>query len=322
MSFWDRQGPSAAVPAPAAPGRAADGCSLEKRRSRAWPARHKSVGGPSADSPAPAATPTREAQPGAAAVHAGQLPAATCGERALDASATASAGSPEAHAATNEADGKLRLPTELDQPCRAAAAPPADAGSPARGAAPAARCLSRAGRGGYEQARLAEPARRGRGRRGPCHRSSQSSRPREATPILAPFRRRRHRASTTSRRTPAAVVEVPPQRSLPRFNGRRARGELGRARRRPHRRSVEPSDLQRVRVNEPCGTNLRIPPRRSMNLHFWNPSLIRVAKKLVAGLRSNLRMSALCKARDASSVARSEMPHRDCGWRGCVLPTH
>ena len=105
--------PSAAAPAPSLVGRAADECSSARPASRAWPAHHRSAGGPSADSPAPAATRTREPQPAAAAVHAGPLPAATSGERALDAAQKRPWGSPEAHAATNEADGKLRLPPIL-----------------------------------------------------------------------------------------------------------------------------------------------------------------------------------------------------------------
>jgi hypothetical protein len=78
----------------------------------------------------------------------------------------------------NAADGRPRPPTGPDQACRASAARPA-----------AARRLSRAGPGGYEQARQAEPAPRDRGTRRPCRRSSQSSRQEEATSILAPFRR-------------------------------------------------------------------------------------------------------------------------------------
>src|SRR5206468_6297781 len=61
------------------------------------------------------------------------------------------------------------------------------------GAAPAARRLSRAVRGGYEQAHQAQPALRGRGTRRPCHRSSQPAHQPEATAILAPFRERRSR---------------------------------------------------------------------------------------------------------------------------------
>jgi hypothetical protein len=130
-------GPERCAPAPAPPERAADGCSSERRRSRAWLAHHRSAGGPSADSPARAATPTREPQPAASAVHAGRPPAATSGERVLDASAAESAGSPEADAATSAADGRLRLPTGPDRARGASAGRPAGAGSRARGAAPA-----------------------------------------------------------------------------------------------------------------------------------------------------------------------------------------
>jgi hypothetical protein len=75
-----------------------------------------------------------------------------------------------------------------DQPCRTSAARPADAESRARGAAPTARNPSDASRDGYAEVRQAEPARRGRGRRRPCRRSSQPRRRRETTRILAPFK--------------------------------------------------------------------------------------------------------------------------------------
>jgi hypothetical protein len=61
-------------------------------------------------------------------------------------------------------------------------------GSRARAAAPTARRLSHANRDGYEQARRARPAQRGRETRKPCRRYSQPSPQEEATDILAPFR--------------------------------------------------------------------------------------------------------------------------------------
>jgi hypothetical protein len=129
--------------------------------------------GPSADSRARAAAPTPAPQPTAAAARAGRAVAATFGAQAPDAKEAASVASPEAHPATSAAGDKLLV--ALDQPCRASAAQPADPGSRARAATPAARRLSHAGRGGYEPAHRAEPAQQGRGTRRPFRRSSQPS---------------------------------------------------------------------------------------------------------------------------------------------------
>ncbi len=158
---------------------------------------------------------------------AGRLPPFPANERLMPAQKRPRSHQ-KAHPARSAGDGRLRLPTGPGQACRASAARPAGAGSRARGAAPAARCPSRGGRGGYEQARRAEPARRGRGTRRPCRRSSRPARQREATPILAPFRsvlrrcararlprrRRTFRGHWTgarrSRHAPAARSDRPP----------------------------------------------------------------------------------------------------------------
>jgi hypothetical protein len=58
---------------------------------------------------------------------------------------------------------------------------------------------------GREQARPAEPERQGRGRRRPCHRSSQPFRPTAATPILAAF-------------TTVGVAEVTVMQPLDQYN--------------------------------------------------------------------------------------------------------
>ena len=130
--------------------------------SRAWPARRRSACGPSADSPAPAATPVPEPSPEAPAGHAVLAPAAICGERVLDASEEAFAESLTARHVTSAAGGTPRLQAEPDQPSGVPAAQAAGAGSRARGAAPTARRLSHAGPDGYEHARRATPARQGR----------------------------------------------------------------------------------------------------------------------------------------------------------------
>src|SRR6266508_2876201 len=142
---------------------------------------------PSADSHARAATPTAGPQPRAVAVRAVWKADATPGARAPHASETASAASPQASRTTIAAGDRRRPPAGLDQLRQASAAAPGVGGCRARGATPAARCLLRAGRGGYEPAHRARPEERGRGRRRPCRRSSQSSPDGEVTPILAPF---------------------------------------------------------------------------------------------------------------------------------------
>src|SRR5207244_6844456 len=83
--------------------------------------------------------------------------------------------SPEARLATSAAGGTLPLQVGLDQPSEVPAARPAGAGSRACAAAPTARRLSHASHDGYEQARRAAPARRGRETRKPCRRYSQPS---------------------------------------------------------------------------------------------------------------------------------------------------
>jgi hypothetical protein len=80
----------------------------------------------------------------------------------------ASGESPEAHPATNAASDRLRLPGGARSAMPSLGPRPADAGSRVHDATPTARCLSHAGRGGYEQAHRTEPAQRGRATRRPC----------------------------------------------------------------------------------------------------------------------------------------------------------
>jgi hypothetical protein len=158
--------------------------------SRAWPVRRRSADGPSAGSLARATTQSREPPPAGSAVRAGRAPVAT------------------------------RPPAGHDPPAGVPAARPAGAESRARAAAPTARRLSHANRDGYEQARRARPAQRGRETIKPCRRYSQPSPQEEATAILAPF--------TLAKEHPVdEIVRCRHARDAPAFPGAAGAGDAG-----------------------------------------------------------------------------------------------
>src|SRR5262249_9608232 len=140
---------------------------------RLRPPPRRPAGRPSAGSRAQAAAPAPELPTRAADDPPEKRADATSAARAPDASAATPAGSPAVEAPAAAGDGRPLRPTVAGQPIRDSAAQPVGARSRARAAAPAARHLSHPGRAYYEQARPAQPERRGRGTRRPYHRSSQ-----------------------------------------------------------------------------------------------------------------------------------------------------